>query len=81
MVYGMSQIADDAILHSLASNSAAFEQLLDVARHKLADEEKVLNEVAQQSLLDASKRDLAVMQLGRVSMIRDIIEYANRFLK
>ena len=77
----MSQTADSVILHSLASNSAAFEQLLDVARRKLTDEERTLNDIAQQSLLDMSKRDLAIMQLGRVSLLRDLIDYANRFIQ
>lgn len=71
----------DRLLEQLASNQMAYQQLVEAAQFVLQHEEVVLHQIAEQSLLDLTKRDGAIMQLGRVEMIRSLLQYATRHTK
>ena len=67
------------LLSLLASNTVAFNNLLAYGRARLAKEEATLHELATNSLLHPDTRDAAVMQLGRVDMLKTLLTYADSF--
>lgn len=71
----MSLVDEKAFLHLLMANKAVYVQLIDVMESRLTEEQEVLSILSEQALLDSSVRDRAVMQLGRVSFLRDILTY------
>lgn len=77
--------AEDALgrqlLSMLASNKAAFGNLLAYGNMRLSQEEQTLNQMAVRALTNPQDRDGAVLQYGRVEMLRDLIAYAQRFIK
>lgn len=84
MAYAMSHQRGDVVqilLAQLATNQAVFRQLVEAGQSMLEQEEAVLHQIAEQALLDASKRDGAIMQLGRVEMMRSLLQYTARYLK
>lgn len=69
------------ILANLAASPAAFGNLLAYGDMRLAKEETDLNEAARQALVDPQKRDGALLQYGRVTMLRDLLTFARTFQK
>ena len=69
------------LLSMLASNKAAFGNLLTYGNMRLSQEEQTLNQMAVRALTNPQDRDGAILQYGRVTMLRDLIAYAQRFIK
>ena len=77
--------ADEAagrqLISMLASNPVAFGNLIAYGELRLAQEEQVLNQMAVKALMNQQDRDGAVLQYGRVTMLRDLLIYARTFQK
>lgn len=69
------------ILLSLASNRAAYARLLVYGEARLTQEEQELNTLAIRALSCPQDRDTAILQYGRVTMLRDLLSYAQQFIK
>ena len=79
------QLPDDEqagrqIIELLSSNKAAFSRLVEYGEYRLAQEQEALQKAAVSSLLHPNDRDGAVMQCGRVEMLRDLCTLARRYL-
>lgn len=69
-VYGTCPVIDNDLKRFLQLNRAFSDRVATLLRRKLEEEEKALHLLCEQSLLDASLRDSATMQLGKVELLR-----------
>ena len=69
------------LISMLASSQGAFGNLLTYGEMRLSQEEQELNNMAVRALTNPQDRDGAVLQYGRVTMLRDLLAYARQFVK
>lgn len=63
---------------ALKRNTAMYAQLVSLLDDVVNEESTKLHKLCEQSLLDSSLRDTAVMQLGKVEFLRSIQIYLQR---
>lgn len=63
---------------ALKRNTALYVQLVSVLDELVNEESHKLHKLCEQSLLDSSLRDTAIMQLGKVDFLRNIQTYLQR---
>ena len=81
VIYDMSQnnIAD--LRKFLTRDRMVTTQLLELLEPYLDEETSKLYNAAERSLLDPSLRDAAIMQLGRVDVLREFERFLHMILK
>ena len=77
----VEELSGRQLISNLAANQVVFGNLIEYGNLRLAQEEDVLNQMSLQALLDSDARDRALLQYGKVSMLRELISYANQFIK
>lgn len=75
-----SEQAGRQIIELLASNKTAFTRLVEYGEYMLSQEQEALQKAAISALLHPADRDGAVLQCGRVEMLRDLCVLARRHL-
>ena len=75
------ELSGRQLISILATNKVAFGNLITYGESRLKQEEETLNQAALQALLDPHARDGAILQYGKVSMLRELLSYAGQFIK
>ena len=66
---------------TLATNKVAYDGFLDYLRDEVEEQQHLLESAAIAALLDANKRDIAQVQLGKLDMVKAILSFAEQFTK